>query len=303
ALDHATRGVTLCRQLGFTPPLATGLATLAWIRQAQGDAAGAMEAMTEAGQAGLSPQVAALLNPVPSQRARLLLAQGDASAAAQWTAAAGLSPDDEPGYPQEPAYLVLARVLLAHNDPGPALALLERLLGAAASQGRAGSVIEIQALRALALASGGERASAVDTLAEALTLACPQGYVRVFADEGAPMETLLRRLVAAQRDELAAVRNVELGYLTCLLRAFGGKHADAGSGRSAAVPGLLDPLTTRELEVLALLAAGTPNPGIAGQLVVTLDTVKKHVSHILGKLGAANRTEAVTRARQLGLIP
>ena len=130
----------------------------------------------------------------------------------------------------------------------------------------------------------------------------PQGYVRVFADEGAPMERLLRRLVAAQRDEQAAARNVELGYLTCVLRAFGGKHADAGSGRSA-VPGLVDPLTTRELEVLALLAAGTPNPGIAGQLVVTLDTVKKHVSHILGKLGAANRTEAVTRARQLGLIP
>jgi len=127
--------------------------------------------------------------------------------------------------------------------------------------------------------------------------------VRVFADEGAPMETLLRRLIAAQRDEQAAARGVELGYLTRLLRAFGGKHAAAGSGRSAAVPGLVDPLTDRELEVLALLAAGTPNPGIAGQLVVTLDTVKKHVSHILGKLGAANRTEAVTRARQLGLIP
>jgi LuxR family maltose regulon positive regulatory protein len=304
ALDHATRGITLCRQLGYTPPLAIGLAVVARIRHAHGDAAGAAEAMDEAGQAGLSPQVAALLNPVPSQRAQLLLAQGDVGAAAQWTTAAGLSPDDEPDYPREPAYLLLARVLLAHHDPGPALALLERLLGAAASQGRAGSVIEIQALRALALAAGGERASAVDTLAEALTLACPQGYVRVFADEGAPMETLLRRLVAAQRDEQAAARNVELGYLTRLLRAFGGKHAHAGSGRSAAaVPGLVDPLTTRELEVLALLAVGTPNPGIAGQLVVTLDTVKKHVSHILGKLGAANRTEAVTRARQLGLIP
>ena len=174
--------------------MAVGLAVVARIRQAHGDAAGAMEAMAEAGQAGLSPQVAALLNPVPSQRARLLLAQGDASAAPQWTTAAGLSPDDEPGYPQQPAYLVLARVLLAHNDPGPALALLERLLGAAASQGRAGSVIEIQALRALAQASGGERASAVDTLAEALTLAYPQATLRVFADEGAPMETLLRRL-------------------------------------------------------------------------------------------------------------
>jgi DNA-binding CsgD family transcriptional regulator len=69
------------------------------------------------------------------------------------------------------------------------------------------------------------------------------------------------------------------------------------------VPGLVEQLTTRELEVLRLLAAGTPNPRIAEQLVVSLDTVKKHVSHLLGKLGAANRTEAVTRARQLGLIP
>ncbi len=100
ALDHATRGVTLCRQLAFTPPLATGLAVVARIRQAHGDAAGALEAMGEAGQARLSPQVVALLNPLPSQRARLLLAQGDVHAAAQWTTAAGLSPDDEPDYPR-----------------------------------------------------------------------------------------------------------------------------------------------------------------------------------------------------------
>ena len=105
ALDHATRGVTLCRQLTFTQSLATGLAVVARIRHAHGDAAAALEAMGEAGQVGLSPQVVALLNPVPSQRARLLLAQGDVSAAAQWAKAAGLSPEDEPDYPREPAYL------------------------------------------------------------------------------------------------------------------------------------------------------------------------------------------------------
>ena len=128
---------------------------MARIRHAHGDPAGALETMGEAGQAELSPQLITLLNPVPAQRARLLLAQGDVGAAAQWTMTAGLSPDDEPDYPREPAYLVLARVLLAQNDPGPALALLERLLGAAAGQGRAGSIIEIQALRALALAARG----------------------------------------------------------------------------------------------------------------------------------------------------
>ena len=304
ALDHATRGVTLCRQLAFTPPLAAGLAILARIRQAHGDAAAAMAAMGEAGQVELSPQVVALLNPVPSQRARLLLAQGEVTAASQWAKAAGLSPDDEPDYPREPGYLVLARVLLAQNDPGPALTLLQRLLATAASQGRTGSIIEIQALRALALAARGDHASALAALAEVLTPACRQGYVRVFADEGAPMRALLARLSAAQRDQRAPARGVHVGYLAAVLRACGQAGAVPPQRRAAAaVPGLVDQLTARELEILALLAAGTPNPRIAEELVVTLDTVKKHVTHVLGKLGAANRTEAAARARQLSLIP
>jgi LuxR family maltose regulon positive regulatory protein len=305
ALGHVSEGIGACRQMNFTQPLATGLATLAWIRQAQGDVSGAREAMEEAGQAAPSPGVAGLLNPVPAQRARLQLAQGDVAAAARWAQQRGLGPDDEPGYPREPEYLVLARVLLAQDRPGPALALLERLHAAAVGQDRAGSVIEVQALQALALAAAGEETAAVDALAGALTLACPQGYVRVLADEGKPMAALLGALVAAQRAEQAAARGVPLACLARVLRAFGGKDAMEGSRRGAAavVPGLVEQLTARELEVLALLAAGTPNPRIAGQLVVTVDTVKKHVSHLLGKLGAANRTEAVTRARQLGLIP
>ena len=304
ALDHATRGVTLCRQLAFTPPLATGLAVVARIRHAHGDATGALEAMGEAGQAGLSPQVIALLNPVPSQRARLLLAQGDVHAAAQWTTAAGLRPDDEPDYPREPAYLVLARVLLAQNDPGPALALLQRLLDAAASQGRTGSIIEIQALRALALAAHGDHASARGALTEALTLACRHGYVRVLADEGAPMRALLAQLSAARPGQQHAARRIDPGYLAALVRACGQADAVPPPRRAVgAPPGLVEPLTDRELEVLRLLAAGRSNQRIAHDLVVALDTVKKHVTHVLGKLGAANRTEAAARARQLGLIP
>jgi LuxR family maltose regulon positive regulatory protein len=304
ALDHATRGVTLCRELAFTPPLATGLAVVARIRQARGDAAGALEAMDEAGQAGLSPQVIALLNPVPAQRAQVLLAQGDVHAAAQWVAAAGLSAGDEPDYPLEPAYLVLARVLLAQDSPGPALTLLQRLLDAAASQSRTGSIIEIQALRALALAGCGDHASAVGALTEALILGRRPGYVRVFADEGAPMRALLAQLPAVQPGEQHAARRIDPGYLAALLRACG--EADAVPPRRAAAttqPGLIEPLTDRELEVLRLIAAGKSNQRIAHDLVVALDTVKKHVTHILGKLGAANRTEAAARARQLGLIP
>jgi LuxR family maltose regulon positive regulatory protein len=301
ALRHATEGIALCRQFVLTPPLANGLATLAMIRQATGDPAGALEAITEAEQA--SPGPPGLLNPVPAQRARLLLVQGDLSAAARFVQENGLGPDDEPNYAREPGYLALARILLAQDRPRQALALLDRLHGAAVAQDRVGSLIETGALRPLALAATGDEAGAVTALTEALLLACAQGHVRVFADEGPPMAALLGKLIAAQRTGQAAAE-VPLGYLARLQRAFDSGHATADPGHgSPAMPGIVEPLTARELEVLGLLAAGRSNQAIAGELVVTLDTVKKHVSHVLDKLGATNRSEAVARARKLGLIP
>ena len=296
ALRHATEGIALCRQFVYTPPLAGGLATLAIIRQATGDPAGALEAITEAGQAAPGP--AGLLNPVPARRARLLLAQGDLPAATRFAQDNGLGPDDEPDYTRESGHLVLARLLLAQDRPGQALALLDRLHAAAVAQDRTGSLIETGALRALALAATGDEAAAVTTIAGALALACPQGHVRVFADEGPPMAALLGRLIAAQRTGPAAA-GVPLGYLGRLQRAFGSGR----TGRDPVPSGIVDPLTSRELEVLEKLAAGRSNQAIARELVVTLDTVKKHVGHVLGKLGAANRTEAVVRARELSLIP
>jgi LuxR family maltose regulon positive regulatory protein len=143
----------------------------------------------------------------------------------------------------------------------------------------------------------------VDALAGALTLACPQGYVRVFADEGPPMAALVGRLIAAPRAG-QATEGIPFSYLARLQRAFDAQHAvrDPRQGVAGAMPGIIDPLTSREQQVLLSLAAGSSNQAIASELVVTLDTVKKHVTHILGKLGAANRTEAVARARALGLI-
>jgi LuxR family maltose regulon positive regulatory protein len=304
ALEQVTEGIARCRQLVYTPPLATGLATLAWIRQAQGDPAGALDAIEQAEGVAATSGVASLLNPVPALRARLLLAQGDLAAAARWTQERGLGADDQPSYPHEPEYLVLARVLLAQGRPDQALGLLQRLHASATAQRRLGSLIELQALRALALAASGDEPGALAALAEALTPACPQGYVRVFADEGAPMGALLGRLVAAQRTQQPAARGVPLDCLGRLLRAFDATRAvaHAGRGAAAAVPGLIEQLTERELQVLGLLAAGRSNQGIAQELVVSLDTVKKHVSHVLDKLGVANRTEAVARARELGLI-
>ncbi len=295
ALRQVTDGIALCRRFVYSAPLAAGLVTLAWIREAMGDPAGAREAMGEAGEA--SPGPAGPLNPVSAQQARLLLAQGDVAGVVRWAHQNGLGPDDEPDYAREPGHLVLARMLLAQDLSGRALALLDRLHGAAATPDRAGSLIEIGALRALALAASGDEEGAVTALTGTLMLACPQGYVRVFADEGAPMAALLGRLIAAQRTGRAAAE-VPLGYLARLQRAFA-----AGPPAPNPCPsGIVNPLTSRELEVLEMLAAGRSNLAIAGELVVTLDTVKKHVGHVLGKLGAANRTEAVARARELNLL-
>jgi LuxR family transcriptional regulator, maltose regulon positive regulatory protein len=302
ALHYVTEGVALCRQFVYTPPLAAGLVMLAWIRQAAGDRTGALAAIEEAGHA--SPVPPGLLNPVPAQRARLLLTQGDLRGAARWAEECGLSANDEPAYSREAGHLLLARVLLAQDRPHVALPLLDRLEATAAAQDRSGSIIEIGALRALALAANGENMAAVTSLAETLTLACPQGYLRVFVNEGRPMAALLGRLITAQRASRAAAA-VPLGYLARLQRAFDASAAvaDRGHNRPPGVPGMVDPLTSRELEVLRMLAVGQPNQAIARELVVTLDTVKKHVGHLLAKLGAANRTEAVARAHELGLLP
>jgi LuxR family maltose regulon positive regulatory protein len=303
ALEQVTEGLKRCRQLAFPLPLSAGLATLARIRQAQGDRVGALAAIAEAVEAGPSTEVVDLFNPAPVQRVQLLLADGEVEEAGRWVATRGLGADDEASHVHERELLVLARVLLAGQAPRRALGLLQRLGALAERQHRTDSLIRIRALAALTLQAAGDHGAALAELTDALALAAPEDYVRVFVDEGAPMATLLEALAAAQRQSSAAA-HAPLAYLGRLLQALQQAGVPLGrqSARAAAVPGLLDPLSERELEVLALLAAGLPNLAIAEELVITLDTVKRHVTHILAKLGAANRTQAVARARELGLL-
>ena len=279
---------------------------LARVREALGDQAAAVAAVAEAERVGPSPDVVDLFNPAPADRTQLLLARGQLAEAAGWAAARGLDAEDPAGYPREREHMVLARVLLGQGEPGRARRLLDRLRAAAAGQQRTGSLIELGPLRARALAACGDQAGALAALAEALTLAWPEGYVRVFADQGAPLAVLLDQLTAARRRGAALAAGVPWEYLGRGRAACQPGDARATASAPRPVPvlpaGLAAPLTDRELEVLGLLAAGMANQQIARELVVALETAKKHVSHILGKLGAANRTQAVARARELGLV-
>jgi LuxR family maltose regulon positive regulatory protein len=305
ALRHGSAAVALSRQLSPTRMLAAALVSLARIRWARGDAAGAWELIDEAVRTFPSQEIVALHNPVPTERVRLLLALGNVTEAARRVAEWGLTSDDTGDYSRERQYLAQARLLLVRDAPDQALDVLERLRVNAAAQQRTGSVIEIGALQTLALHAAGRQAAALSALTEILARSRAEGYVRVFADEGPPMAALLRRLAATGRRGSQSGPAVPVEHLGNLLQALKADQRNRQPDAKlvpAGTPGMVDVLTEREVEVLALLAVGKQNREIAEELVVTLDTVKKHVTHILAKLGAANRTQAVARARDLTLI-
>jgi LuxR family maltose regulon positive regulatory protein len=238
-----------------------------------------------------------LLSHVAAVQAQVELAQGNLAIATRWADASGLSAaDDDLSYLREREYLTLARVRIAQgrdDRAGPflqdALHLLQRLLQDAETKARMGSALEILVLRALAFHAQGDRTEALSTLERVLLLAEAEGYVRLFVDEGAPMLALLR---------LAHARGMTPGYVTMLLMAFGWQE-EASVVRS---PSLVEPLTRREREVLQWLAAGASNREIARRLVLSLGTVKKHVSNICSKLNVQSRTQAIARARDLHLL-
>jgi LuxR family maltose regulon positive regulatory protein len=293
ALSHIMEGIYLGQQLISTQSLATGLATLAWIRQAMGNPVGAREAMEEAEQVMPNPEIVALHNPVPAERARLSLVQSDLEEAVRWVEERGLDEDDEPNYARELVYLVLARTLLSRNLPDRALALLEHLEAAAKAQKRVESLIKIQVLQALGFQAAGKADQAMRALAQALMQAEPEGYIRTFVDEGPHMAALLHE---------AASRGVTPDYVARLLSAFPSIDHGIQPPSSAATFPFNEPLSERELEILRLLAGGASNQEIAKFLSIALTTAKKHVSNIIRKLGVKNRTQAVSRGRDLGLL-
>jgi len=277
---------------------------LARVRQAQGDADAAMTAIHEALRLAQKYDITDVDDAVVyAHRARLFLARGDVAAAAAWSQDCGLDAKLQAGelaadlaHPSLPYYVreiectTLARVYLAQGKGEQALAVLRPLLANVERMGRTGSEIEILALEALALQAVGQATPALTALSRALSLAEPEGYVRVFADEGAPMARLL---------QLAAEQGIYPAYAARLLDVLGAARPER---ERVARGGLPEPLTDRELEVLRLLAAGLSNREIADELVITENTVRSHCKSIFGKLGAHKRWEAAHRAQEFGLI-
>ena len=307
-LDEAERllaqGMELVKEKRsvFADDVMLGYLTLARLQQARGlDSAGLATLDTFLHLADSRHFVSQVKATGRAVRAQMALLQGHLAEAIHWADECGLSPEDANlPYLYEPAYLVLARVRIAQGreDPaGPflpkALRLLERLLSDAEAKARMGSALEILLLQALALFAQHDRTSTLITLQRALTLAQPQGYIRLFVDEGTPMLTLLRESQA---------RGVMPDYVATLLSAFGAQHQASAAPSVPASSPLLEPLTAREREVLQLLAAGASNGEIARRLVLSLGTVKKHVSNICGKLDVQSRTQAIARARALHLL-
>lgn len=242
-------------------------------------------------------------------RAQVELAQGNLAAAIHWAETSSLSTSDtDLSYLHERAYLILARVRIAQarNDHNAqvlreTLCLLDRLLQDADSKARVHSAIEILILQALTLQAQGNHIEALTALERAVTLGEPEGYVRLFLDEGEPLLQLL--------SQLTATGHRASSYTQKLLAAgeFHGQEQTAPRYRSnephsRPYQPLLDPLSERELEVLHLIAGGDSNYEIAGQLVVAVSTVKRHVSNIFSKLDVTNRTQAVARAREFGML-
>jgi LuxR family maltose regulon positive regulatory protein len=257
------------------------------------------------------------VRPIAALKTRVWLAQGRVGEALDWMREQGLSPQDELSYGREFEHITLAKLLLAratseraNHFMGEAIQLLDRLLEAAETGERMGSVIEILVVQALAHQMNGDIPAALASLSRALRLAEPEGYVRTFVDEGQAMAHLL---------PAAAAQGMMPGYVEMLLAAFpepdketrrpGDKEIDRAAvspvSRSPGLPTswpLVEPLSARELDVLRLLRTDLSGPEIARELRVSLNTLRTHTNNIYTKLGVNNRRAAIRRAQSLDMF-
>ena len=297
ATEHLQRCQELADDRGLPQNPYRRRVAMGRILQAQGDLDATLDLLDEAERLYVSdffPNV----RPVPALRARVFLAQGRWGDALGWARERGLSAEDELSYLHEFEHITLARALVTRyaadrddRDIERATLLLSRLLRAADDGGRTGSVIEILVVQALAEQARGDIPTALGSLRRALTLSEPEGYVRIYVDEGPSIAPLLR----------AAAKQGTSGYVRQLLAALNRSTETAVAGTTPE-RGLIEPLSARELDVLRLLATDLDGPDIARELIVSLNTVRTHTKHIYEKLGVNNRRAAIRRAKDLDML-
>jgi LuxR family maltose regulon positive regulatory protein len=307
-LDQASlllqEGIAQCQQMGNISILLMGHISLVRVKQAQGDAAGAGLLIQQIPQILRSSRLTPLnVAQFTAWHARLALAQGDLALAARWVLERQLSVDDELSPPRNTEYLTLARVLIAQHHPDVAQPLLARLLSLAERQGRMGDALEILVHQAIAQQACGDETGAMKRFSQALSLAEPEGYIRLFIDEGEPVAHLLAQVCRRP----PANQPGSMRYREQLLALLGSAHDGDASREAVAVPGLgmyllSEPLSERELEVLRLIVAGHSNREIADRLVIAVSTVKWYVNTLYGKLQVESRTRAIARARELYIV-
>jgi LuxR family maltose regulon positive regulatory protein len=321
AESHLSRGLDLGKGSGRLDAVRNAPAPLSRLRQARRDTAGALAAIEDAEMAlgeASAPEARALLLAL---KARIQLRKGSLAEAARCIEEAECLVGRDRGHASAAVAVAAARVMLAVSEPEEAISQLTQSLTQAEQSGRLGSALELRILRSLAHARNGDIRQAEKDLEKALAQAEPEGYVRIFVDEGEPMEALLRRL-ATRHGLRCKTRGYSPGYVLRLLAAFGESpggvqagpdrnRATAGASEMERVAGrigsehvapLVEALSEREMQVLRLMAAGRTNKQIAAELVVAVGTVKTHIHHICGKLGGQNRAHAIARARELDLL-
>ena len=295
-------GFEAARQLGVgRPVLGWAIPYLALVRLACGESDAALEAL-RISQRDLRTTGMALPGLAGEIEARILLQQGDVAGAGRWADRA--RPDAPPGSPllellRRSMDVTIARVRLAQGEPDVAGELLARTSVAQEVSGAVADLISIRILQAAVAEATGRRAEAVRALDQAVELAVPGGYVRRFVDDGRNVAHLL-----------PLVRTASPGFVDTLIAAVAAEPAEAGTPQhlrgtsvwQGADGRLLETLTARELDVLRLMAGGASNAEIAAGLTVSLGTAKWHVGHVLAKLGATSRTQALLRAQQVGLV-
>jgi LuxR family maltose regulon positive regulatory protein len=319
ARRYLQQGIDLARQWREVGAQ-RGLQSLALLQQAQGDSAGATASMQEAAALARLSAVTEIDDLMIAVTAtQLAIRQGDLAAAERWAAARGLLGETETlgthvdqdwvaQHLRKYELIVLARLRVAQERYAEALELLDTWLPHFEQRERAYSVIMIEIYRALALHGLNRREEALSALEHALTLAEPEGYVRVFLDEGEDLRLLMVdfRFWIEAHILNAAGRTRLLSYTAQLLNGFAPAIRELPASiqnRQSQIQNLVEPLSQRELEILRLIADGLTNQEIADRLVLSLPTVKWHTGNLYGKLGVNSRTQAVARARELGITP